>query len=229
MRPLHFQRYLITGLLTIVPLWLTWVVFKFVFAMLAEASAPLVAGVLAAISTVWPAAAGWRESWIMSIIAFISTLLLLYLIGFAASRVIGQRLIDAVEGMLERVPVVHSIYGGAKKMMTLLRNKPGGTQRVVLIAFPSPELKSIGFVTRVFHDSNGRELAAVYVPTTPNPTGGYLEIVPVEYLQATDWSVDQAMAFVLSAGAVAPDTLPFATHWSDRAPNAESSIDPPPA
>jgi len=57
----------------------------------------------------------------------------------------------------------------------------------------------------VFEDADGRSLAAVYVPTTPNPTGGYLEIVPTERLIATDWSVDQAMAFVLSVGAVAPD------------------------
>jgi len=79
----------------------------------------------------------------------------------------------------------------------------------VLIDFPSPELKSVGFVTRTFQDASGRELAAVYVPTTPNPTGGYLEIVPIERLVATDWTVDQAMAFILSAGAAAPDVLPF--------------------
>ena len=90
--------------------------------------------------------------------------------------------------------------------MGLIQKKPAGTQRVVLIDFPSPELKSVGFVTRTFQDANGRELAAVYVPTTPNPTGGYLEIVPIEKLIATDWSVDQAMAFVLSVGAVAPET-----------------------
>jgi uncharacterized membrane protein len=56
----------------------------------------------------------------------------------------------------------------------------------------------------------GRELAAVYVPTTPNPTGGYLEIVPVEQLTPTDWSVDQAMTFILSGGAVCPtERIPF--------------------
>jgi uncharacterized membrane protein len=49
----------------------------------------------------------------------------------------------------------------------------------------------------------------VYVPTTPNPTGGYLEIVPLKRLIATDWSVDQAMAFILSCGAAGPDALPF--------------------
>ena len=54
-----------------------------------------------------------------------------------------------------------------------------------------------------------RELAAVYVPTTPNPTSGYLEIVPVELLTPTDWTVDQAMSFIISGGAVAPSSVPF--------------------
>ena len=68
----------------------------------------------------------------------------------------------------------------------------------------------------MFSDSAGRELAAVYVPTTPNPTGGYLEIVPIEKLVATDWSMDQAMAFILSGGAVGPEKLPEGAHPGDR-------------
>ena len=92
-----------------------------------------------------------------------------------------------------------------------LQTKPDGSQRVVLINLPHENVKSVGFVTRIFTDaSSGREIAAVYVPTTPNPTGGYLELVPVEELTPTDWSVDQAMTFILSGGAVSPDKyVPF--------------------
>ncbi|MFZ1391875.1 MAG: DUF502 domain-containing protein [Dokdonella sp.] len=223
-RQLYIKRYLITGLLTFVPLWLTWLVFKFVFGMLSEVSSPLVAGLVSALGSTWPATGELLgQPWLISLIAFVITLVSLYLVGFAANFVLGRRLIDGFERLIERIPLVHSIYGGTKKLMAVLRNKPSGTQRVVLIEFPSPDLKSIGFVTRVFQDASGRELAAVYVPTTPNPTGGYLEIVPVERLTATDWSVDQAMAFLLSAGAVGPDTLPFVAQW--RAPdNASATI-----
>src|SRR5690606_12525242 len=91
-----------------------------------------------------------------------------------------------------------------------LQTKPDGTQRVVLIDFPHERMKAIGFVTRVLKEhGSGRELAAVYVPTTPNPTSGYLEIVPVERITPTDWSVDQAMSFIISGGAVSPDAIPF--------------------
>ena len=217
MRALHLQRYLITGLLTFLPLWLTWVVFKFIFSFISHIGAPIVAGLFSALSAVFPGTAEWlSQEWFQLIIAFICTIAALYLLGVASNRVFGQRLLEAFEGLITRIPLVQTIYGGTKKLMTMLSTKPGGTQRVVLIDFPSPELKSVGFVTRVFVDSAGREVAAVYVPTTPNPTGGYLEIVPVEKLIATDWSMDQAMAFLLSGGAVGPDTLPAGAHPDDR-------------
>lgn len=206
MRPLHIQRYLLTGLLTFIPIWLTWTVFKSIFSILSELNMPWISALFAELPA--PVAA-LRESWLVSVLAFVVTLVALYVTGFAASRVFGQRLLGAFERVIEHIPIAHSIYGGAKKLMTMLQSKPSGTQRVVLIDFPSPQLKSLGFVTRIFRDASGREVAAVYVPTTPNPTGGYLEIVPVERLVATDWSVDQAMAFILSCGAAGPERLPF--------------------
>jgi len=211
MRPLYIQRYLLTGLLTFIPIWLTWVVFKSIFSLLSQVNLPWVAALFSALASAFPETLGrLNQDWLISLLAFIVTVVALYAMGFAANRVFGRRMLGAFERVIERIPIAHSIYGGAKKLMGMLQNKPTGTQRVVLINFPSPELKSLGFVTRVFRDANGVELAAVYVPTTPNPTGGYLEIVPLDRLVATDWSVDQAMAFILSAGAAGPDTLPFA-------------------
>ncbi|HEY0232249.1 MAG TPA: DUF502 domain-containing protein [Dokdonella sp.] len=211
MRPLYIQRYLLTGLLTFIPIWLTWVVFKSIFSLLSQVNLPWVAALFSALASAFPETLGrLNQDWLISLLAFVVTVFALYMMGFAANRVFGRRLLGAFERVIDRIPIAHSIYGGAKKLMGMLQNKPSGTQRVVLIDFPSPELKSLGFVTRVFHDVNGVELAAVYVPTTPNPTGGYLEIVPLDRLVATDWSVDQAMAFILSAGAAGPDTLPFA-------------------
>lgn len=206
---LYLQRYLITGLLTFIPLWLTWTVFAFVVSLLSHVGAPAVTATFALISAMFPEAAEWLgQEWFRSIVAFAGTIVAIYLLGFAASRMLGQRLLGAFERLIERIPLVHTIYGGSKKLMTMMQNKPGGTQRVVLIGFPAPTLKTIGFVTRTFVDSAGREMAAVYVPTTPNPTGGYLEVVPVDDLIATDWSVDQAMAFILSGGAAGPEKLP---------------------
>ena len=117
-----------------------------------------------------------------------------------------------------RVPLANVIYTSSRKLLDILQTKPGSTQRVVLIDFPHRDMKSIGLVTRVLkEEGSGRELAAVYVPTTPNPTSGYLEIVPVEKLTPTDWTVDQAMSFILTGGAVAPEQIPYRVSGDTRA------------
>lgn len=212
MRPLRVKRYLLTGLLTFIPLWVTWLVFKFVLGMLASIGAPLVTAMLGALELISPRAASvLNVEWLLFIFALLLTLLSLYALGALANRVIGRRFLDGFDSLLARIPLVQTIYGGTKKLMAVLQNKPGGMQRVVLIDFPRRGMKVVGFVTRVMtEEGTGREMAAVYIPTTPNPTGGYLELVPVDELTPTDWTMDQAMAFIISGGAVAPDTLPAA-------------------
>jgi uncharacterized membrane protein len=210
MAPLRIKRYLVTGLLTFIPLWVTWAVFKFVLGLLAGIGAPLVAALLGVIAVVAPhTAASLNIGWLIFVLALGLTLVALYLLGALAHRVIGQRILDAFDALLARIPLVQTIYGGTKKLMAVLQQKPSGVQRVVLVDFPRRGMKVVGFVTRVMiEEGSGREMAAVYIPTTPNPTGGYLEVVPLDELTPTDWTMDQAMAFIISGGAVAPDTLP---------------------
>jgi len=210
MPPLRLKRYLLTGLLTFIPLWVTWLVFNFVLGVLAGIGAPMVEALLGTLALVSPRAAeSLKMEWLTYIAALLITLGSLYLLGFVANRVIGQRFLNAFDGLLARIPLVQTIYGGTKKLMAVLQNKPGGMQRVVLVDFPRRGMKVVGFVTReMIEEGSGREIAAVYIPTTPNPTGGYLELVPVDELVPTDWTMDQAMAFIISGGAVAPDSLP---------------------
>jgi uncharacterized membrane protein len=142
--------------------------------------------------------------------ALLVTVAFIVAVGALARRVVGQTLLRWFESVIARIPLAKTIYGSARQLIDLLQTKPDGVQRVVLIDFPHSEMKSVGFVTRVLRDeATGAELAAVYVPTTPNPTSGYLEVVPMEKLIPTDWTVDQAMTFIISGGAVSPDRIPF--------------------
>ena len=204
------QRIFLTGLLTLLPIWLTWVVVKFVFVLLSDTSRPLIGPLLHNLS-LSHAAWGWLDqAWVQTALALLATLGVILLSGVMARRVVGQRLLRWFEALVGRIPLASTIYGSARKLLDILQTQPDGTQRVVLIDFPHREMKSVGFVTRILREhGTGRELAAVYVPTTPNPTSGYLEVVPVEKLTPTDWSVDQAMSFIISGGAVAPDSIPF--------------------
>ncbi len=205
------QRLFLTGLLTLLPIWLTWVVVKFVFVLLSDISKPFVGPVSHQIAASFPQALGWfNAQWVQNTIALAATLLAILLVGVLARRVIGQQLLRWFELLVLRIPLASTIYTSARQLLDILQTKPGSTQRVVLIDFPHRDMKSVGLVTRVIREEGtGRELAAVYVPTTPNPTSGYLEIVPVELLTPTDWTVDQAMSFIISGGAVSPESMPF--------------------
>ena len=207
----RLQRYFLTGLLTLLPIWLVWIVFKFVFGLLSGISQPLIGPLTARIAARDPQMFGWlAESWVQTAVALLVTVAFIILVGALARRVVGRTLLAWFEALVGRIPLAKTIYASARQLLDLLQTKPDGTQRVVLIDFPHNEMKSVGFVTRILHDEvTGAELAAVYVPTTPNPTSGYLEVVPMDKLTPTDWTVDQAMTFIISGGAVSPDKIPF--------------------
>lgn len=207
----RLRAYFLTGLLTLLPIWLVWIVFKFVLGLLKDMSQPIVAPVSARLASAHPEWLGWVDDpWAQSAFAIAATIVVIIGVGALARRVAGQQMLRWFESLIARVPLASTVYGSARKLLDLLQTKPDGTQRVVLIDFPHREMKCVGFVTRVIREEGtGRELAAVYVPTTPNPTSGYLEIVPVDKLTPTDWSVDEAMAFIISGGAVSPETMPF--------------------
>ncbi len=218
MSNLRIKGTLLTGILTVIPLWVTWLVFKFLINLLANIGKPLVPGFIRLIEMASPTiAAQLNSQWLLYLLALLLTVLALYFIGWLARLVIGQRILSAVEALLVRIPLVDTIYGATKQLLSVLQSKPDNVQRVVLVDFPRRDMKVVGLVTRVLEEKpGGRKMAAVYIPTTPNPTSGYLELVPVADLTPTDWTMDQAMTFIISGGAVAPDTLPASPEHGPR-------------
>lgn len=210
-RASSIRRYLLAGLFTIIPIWITWLVIKFLLDLLKDAGGPIVVLISDAVRPYAPALADWLSNpHLQSIIATVIIVLALYILGWVTTRVVGKRLLRLLDSFMDRIPLVSTIYGSVKQLLTSLEQKPEGVQRVVLIDFPSPEMKTVGFVTRTFADEDtGEELAAVYVPTTPNPTSGYLEIVPLDRVTSTNWTVEEAMTFIISGGAVAPETMNY--------------------
>ncbi|MBN2413003.1 DUF502 domain-containing protein [candidate division KSB1 bacterium] len=203
------KRYLLTGALTIIPIGITFFIVKFLLDIILNVGQPIVKASAVIIHPYFPGLSQWLlQPWFGTTIAIILVVFFLFVLGFIATRVIGKRLISWFDRLMDQIPFVKTIYGASKKLILSLERKPDGIQRVVLIEFPHKEMKVVGFVTRTFEDeTTGRKLAAVYVPTTPNPTSGYLEIVPIEKLVSTNWSVDEAMTFIVSGGAVAPDKI----------------------
>ncbi|MEZ5440932.1 MAG: DUF502 domain-containing protein [Lysobacterales bacterium] len=211
MRPPRLRRYLLTGLLTLLPVGLTVLLLSWIWQSLAMIGTPLVAGLAGVIRPWAPTlAALLSDSIFTGALGVLCLLVLIYLVGWFASKLIGRKMLTWLDRTLDRLPLIAQIHGAIRKTLDALQQQPKSGQRVVLIPFPSEQMLTVGLVTKLFRDvRSGREVAAVYVPTTPNPTSGYLEIVPVEQLRDTGWSVDQAMTFIISGGTVGPDELPF--------------------
>src|SRR5690606_35214860 len=146
-----FWRYVLIGVVTVAPLWVTWLVLDFIFRLLSRTGAPLL----------WGAARGVRpfsedlaeflvHPSVQYVLAALATLIGLYFIGVLTSMVVGRRLIAMMERLVARLPLVQTIYGATKRLMQALQKPPTTTgQRVVLISFPSRDMKTIGFVTKV--------------------------------------------------------------------------------
>lgn len=210
-RSAHVGRYILIGFLTVAPLWVTWLVFDFLLNLLARVGAPLLRGMAHAVRPFSDTTASWLlDSNFQHAVAALLTIVSLYGIGLLASFVIGKKVIGIYENILARLPLVQTIYGATKRFLHTISKPPVTGQRVVLISFPSSEMKAVGFITKVLHDKDtGKKLAAVYVPTAPNPTSGYIEIIPMENVILTDWTTEEAMTFVVTGGTNAPDSLRF--------------------
>ncbi len=205
------RRNIVAGILTFIPIWLTAWVISVLVGILLSLGSPIVNVFFSWLHGLAPElAAAFSAPWFRSTVAIAIVLAALYLLGEIATAVAGRRLLATFDYLMARIPVVQAIYGAARKLVTSFQEKPNGLQRVVLIEFPSPDMKTIGLVTRIFNDADtGEEIAAVYVPTTPNPTSGYMELVPTSRLVMLDWTINEAMTFIMSGGAAAPSKLNY--------------------
>lgn len=219
----HTQRYLLAGILTVIPLLVTVFVFDFFLRHLSNFGRPTVRIIAKAVDDHSPVLARWllEVPWLQSGLAVLLTVAAIYMLGWAVTRIVGRRIFAFFESLVARIPLVTKVYGSTKQLLQAFQKQPDDKlRRVVLIEFPHKEMKTVGFVTQTFVDeTRGLELAAVYVPTTPNPTSGYLEIVPAERLVSLDWTMDEAMTFIISGGTVSPGRIRYSN------PDEESRSD----
>ena len=199
------QRNILAGLITVGPLFVTWLVFSFLLDKLVRAGQPLVYG----LQTMYPEA--WlRRPWMQSVLAVVLTLLVLFVLGRLTSLVIGRQVFGLFESVLERLPIVAKVYSSVRQLLDTMMAKKDSNQRVVLVDFPIAGQKSIGFLTRTILDSNsGEELAAVLLPNAINPTSAFLQLLPMSRVTLTDLNMEEAMSMLLTGGAVAPERIVF--------------------
>ena len=148
-------------------------------------------------------------------LGIVAATVVLFVTGVFAANVLGRRILGAWDSLLGRIPVVKSIYSSVKKVSeSLLSDSSRSFKTPVLVPFPQPGIWTIAFVSGHIPDKlkgslpQDDDYISVYVPTTPNPTGGYYIMVKKNDVRELDMSVDQALKYVISLGMVMPDDLP---------------------
>ncbi len=136
--------------------------------------------------------------------------LILLLTGLVAANLFGRKLVSLWERVLSRIPLVRSVYSAVKQLVeTMFSDNGQSFRKVLLVEFPRRGLWTLAFQTGTGQGEaqrkTGRDVVTVYIPTTPNPTGGYLVMVPREDVRELDMSVDDGLKMLLSMGAVSPD------------------------
>lgn len=193
------RRYFITGLLVWVPIVITvWVL-------------SILVGTMDQTLLLLPPALR-PEHWLgvnVPGMGVILTLVVVFITGLLTTNILGQRLVRFWESLVTRIPVVNSIYNGVKQVSDTLFSPSGQAfRKALLVQWPSPGMWTIAFMTGapggdVVNHLQG-DYVSIYVPTTPNPTGGYFVMMPRSAVIELDMSVDEALKYIISMGVVAP-------------------------
>jgi uncharacterized membrane protein len=194
----HVKRHFLTGLLILVPLGITvWVITALVGFM---------------DQTLLLLPEHWRPEHLLGFgipgLGVLLTIVVVLLTGFLAGNLLGQRMLRMWEGMLNRIPVVKSIYGSVKQVSdTLLSGNGHAFRKVLLVRYPHPEAWSLAFQTNVpgeVQTQLGDDWLAVFIPTAPSPVNGFYFYVKRAETVEMDIPIDTALKYIVSMGVVAP-------------------------
>jgi uncharacterized membrane protein len=206
----------VTGLLVWIPLGATILVFK------------LLLDLMDRLLLLIPAA--YRPEVLLGFdipgLGLILAIIVLLLTGIFVANLLGRRLVETYERILNRIPLVRSVYGAVKHFAEVVFS-PGGAsfKKVLLIEYPRHGLYSLCFQTsdsaREVQDKTGEEILTVFLPTTPNPTSGFMLFVPRKDAVELDMAVDDALKMIISLGVVVPPWHPV--HPDHELANPEST------
>lgn len=199
----RLRRYLVAGLLVWVPVGATILILKFLLDLMDR--------MLFLLPPPYrpEALLGFRIPGLGAILV----LLILFVTGILAANLIGRRLVGWYEALLDRIPFVRSVYGGFKRFAEVVFSDTSTSfKKVLLIPYPHPGMYSLAFLTsdnlREVQEKTRETVVSVFLPTTPNPTSGFILFVPRESIIELDMSVEDALKMIISLGVVVPQWHP---------------------
>ncbi len=196
------RRYLLSGLFVWLPIWITFLVLKFVVNLM-DGSLKLIPGVFQPDNLLGFHVPG---------LGILFTLLILFFTGMLVANFLGRKFVNLWDKIIGRIPLVRTIYTGVQQVISTLFSPQGKAFRKVLfVEYPRQGMWSIAFQTseagKEIADKMGRAMVTIFIPTTPNPTSGFLMMVPKDEVSELDMTVDQALKMVISLGVVQPSDV----------------------
>ncbi len=208
---LRIRRHLLSGVLILVPFTVTLVVILWLFGWFKRLLNPIITrlvGFLINLPNIAEVPPIYLKI-LVSGVAVLMVLILLYLIGAIGTKVMGKRLIAAIEALILRVPLARTLYTATKQVVDTFGSKNHPAYKsVVLVEFPRPGFMAVGFLMGYVVLANDQRFAKVFIPTSPNPTTGFFEMVPVDQVQETELTVEDAFKMILSGGLVSSGEIP---------------------
>jgi uncharacterized membrane protein len=198
---------IVSGILLLLPFAVTILVIRWLFDLVFKLINPVVVKVLGFVGQIPQIGAipSTEISAIVTILTIFLILFFLYLVGSVARWVLVRRFVEAGEAILLKIPLVRTIYSATQQVVKAVSLPGKGSfKSVVLVEFPRPGYKAVGFLTGTLTDVQGRKFYKVFIPTTPNPTTGFFEIIPAEDVIETTLSVEDAFSMIISGGLVSP-------------------------
>ena len=206
----NISRRMTSGMLVLVPVGVTLLVMRWLFRWGTGQLRPVVEYVTSGLEkSAWIAAQppAWVDFYVY-LLTILLLLVLLYLIGLLGQYLVGRRLIKAWESIWMKIPLAGTIYGATKQVTEALSQPEGAAfKSVVVVDFPYPDAKAIGFLTGYVEDGAGHKFAKVLIPTTPNPTTGFLELIPLDRMFITGLTIEEGFRMIISGGIVSPEDL----------------------
>jgi uncharacterized membrane protein len=195
----NIQKYLIAGLLVWLPVVVTVLLFRFLITLMDQTL------ILLPLQIRPESLLGFS----IPGLGLILTLLVLLVTGVLAANIVGRTMVSFGERILKRIPVVRSVYSAAKNFSELVFSETGQSfKKVLLIQYPRKGVYSLAFQTSTalgeVQEKTGKNMVCTFVPTTPNPTSGYIIILPKEDVIEMDMNVDEAFKMIVSLGVVVP-------------------------
>ncbi|MCP5005223.1 MAG: DUF502 domain-containing protein [Planctomycetes bacterium] len=212
----NVRRRLFAGILVILPIYVTFFVIKFLLGLIGGILSPLVRKVF--LSFGFALRNSSVDEFVVTSVAFVLVFVALYFIGVFATNFFGKLLIGFLEVILEKMPIIKNIYKSCKQLIELV-GLPGrkSFKRVVLVDYPRIGMKAVAFVTGSMKNHKGSELTSIFIPTTPNPTSGFLIYMPEEEILETNMTIEQGMKLIISGGILVPDEIDFLTRQDEDA------------